>query len=133
MTRKAALASGFGLAALAHVIAIGVAGGGHGWNAPIWCSLALWFAYPALGIVATRRDPARMRPVDPLAVVLAGTAICADILLVVAGDNSYLRPTFAASPVVVIAWLALWVGWQVWLAFLILPSAFGRAKTPPRY
>jgi hypothetical protein len=134
MTKKAVLALGFGLAALAQVTAIGVAGGGHGWNAPIRFSLLLWFTYPALAILGKKGDTVGKRPAGALAAVLVGTAICADLLLVVTGDNDYLIPTFAAVPIGILLWLTLWVGWQAWLAFIVLGGAFGCTQTaPPRY
>lgn len=43
-------------------------------------------------------------------------AVILDIALVIVGDNSYIGKAFAVLPAWVVAWIALWFGWQVLLA-----------------
>lgn len=93
-------------------LALAMAGGGHGWLDPIWLSPFLIVLYPIAFIRAfCATGPSRVdRDLLVISVVLdllllGRMFISMDLLLEVSRADYYL--------LVVVLWIALWVGWQV--------------------
>ena len=116
---------------VAQFIALGLAGGGHGWNSPDIISLPLALVYPATLICAFHPGRITMK----LGIVFAAIAVASDAFLLwrlFSEEYLYflkippfgiLETIFVFAPLVAI-WLALWVGWQV-LIFGMLQKQAG--------
>src|SRR5690242_2006883 len=74
----ARLGLGFALAAVAQFLSFLLAGAGHGWVAPMFVSIALWFLIPLTLVIAWPTAPVER----PLLAVVAAIALGADALLV---------------------------------------------------
>ena len=87
--------------------AFSMAGGGHGWIAPLWFSIPLLLIYPAVAVQTVGKDG----PLWP-SLLLAGAAIVGDILLrrnILSEEAEY----FEAAGVWGRIWLIFWFGWQI--------------------
>jgi hypothetical protein len=95
------------------VVAVGLAGGGHGWCSPVVTSITGLFLIPACG-VALVGPPARYKRV--LSWIVATGMILADLHLVQSTQwegVQYLSKVWSFAPGVVVLWLVLWVAWQL--------------------
>jgi hypothetical protein len=109
------VALGFGLAALAQLLSLILAGAGHGWVTPFFLSFALWMLFPVtLYLASLSGGTARI-----MLFVLALIAIVADILLIrgALGERDTLlamiKVNGALGRLFVVLWLMLWFTWQV--------------------
>jgi riboflavin transporter FmnP len=114
------------LAATAQILAFMMTGAGHGWLAPFLFSLLLWVAYPAVGFLLLWKDKAEVRSFARAAVWLLGAAILADILLMLMNDWAHLPWFLRNYPGLVVAWAALWIGWQIPSAWLLSKRVAGQ-------
>lgn len=109
------VALGFGLAALAQLLSLILAGAGHGWVTAFFLSFALWVLFPVtLYLASLRGGVARI-----MLFVLALIAIVADMLLIrgTLGERDTLlamiKVNGALGLLFVVLWVMLWSTWQV--------------------
>ena len=110
-----ALVYAFVVAGMAFIIG----GGGHGWVSTLISSVGL-VLLPAALIAWARHH-------RPTAIVAAALAIAADIAMAIATAREgfeYVERVFESFPVLVLAWLLLWLGWQVALMLGLSRGAF---------
>ena len=113
---------GLALAACAQLLAIFLAGAGHGWVAPLYLSIALWFLIPLTLLVAW---PTHSRPRLAM-IAIAAIALAADALLVsrawgeLAAIRFFLDVNGGFGWTILGLWLSLWFGWQVILFYSLL-------------
>jgi hypothetical protein len=110
---------------LTEVIALALAGAGHGWGAPMVFSLPLVLLYPTL-FVRVFWSESKNRLVD--ACVLA-TAAALDLLLLLSPrveDLGYFSTMWNGDAGWVVAWLALWAGWQMLAVAALLRTSPAR-------
>jgi hypothetical protein len=111
IARIVLLGAGLLIAAFASMLALGMAGAGHGWVTPFFFSMGLFLAYPAVLLRLAAIGP-KWFVVDLVIVGLAGIA---DLALFVAtlreGTEYFWRvvDAFAWAPIL---WLLLWFAWQ---------------------
>lgn len=110
---------GFFLWMAAQALAFGLGGGGHGWVAPFFLSLPLLIIYPNVLIGAFEGGWAA----TPNWMVISSATGDVLLILSLAVESRYVVSVWAHTPVLFVAWLALWAAWQV-LAFI--PTARGR-------
>ena len=106
-SRNRAIMVGLLLAIGVVFYAFSMAGGGHGWIAPLWFSLPLIVIYPAVAVRTVSRDG----PLWP-SLVMVGAAIVGDVLLrrnVLWDEPEY----FEAAGIWAGLWLVFWFGWQI--------------------
>ena len=111
----ARIALGLGMAALAQLLSVMLAGAGHGWVAPLFLSVALWVLLPlALWLAWPFAGSG-----DPWALCgLAAVAVGADAALVILtlGEFShilfYIEVNGLAGMLIIGLWLCLWSFWQ---------------------
>ena len=115
------LVLGFGLAALAQILAFFLAGVGHGWVAPFFLSAGLWFLIPlTLALVRTEA------PNRPVMLLLVAIALASDALLVeraLAEEtyiSRYVQVNGAIGILIIGVWLCLWFSWQAMVARSLL-------------
>jgi hypothetical protein len=110
------VALGLGLAAVGTILGIFLSGSGHGWNTPLFVSVILWVIFPATLYLIQAHPPQRM-----LLFALAAIALIADFVLVkgTIAEASvfplYLQVNGIAGVVIIAAWVALWLLWQLLL------------------
>lgn len=93
--------------------AFSMAGGGHGWIAPLWFSLPLILIYPAVAVQTVSREG----PLWP-SLAMVGAAIVGDLLLrrnILWDEPQY----FEAMGIWARIWLIFWFGWQIVLVAAI--------------
>jgi hypothetical protein len=96
------------------LLAVMLAGAGHGWTTPLLVSIPLWVLYPLTFYVA-RQDAPHARPI---LWVLAIIALGSNTLLVMGtiGEASYIaammRVNGVAGYLIAAGWCALWIVWQ---------------------
>jgi hypothetical protein len=118
------VALGLGLAAVGSILGIFLSGSGHGWNTPLFVSVILWVIFPATLYLIQARPPQRM-----LLLALAAIALIADFVLVKGTIAErgvfplYLQVNGGAGVVIIAAWVALWLLWQL----LVIRALVGRA------
>lgn len=109
-----AWAGAFGLLpwALAMALSLGIAGGGHGWIAPLVVSMPLVALYPLAfvraltnGAGSIKADRAILLAALLLNLVLLGQALLA--------EPGYFTASLRFGAGTVALWFALWLGWQV--------------------
>jgi hypothetical protein len=123
VARCIAVAAGLLVAALAELMALGLAGAGHGWLAPAWFSLILFFVYPA----SLFRSVIAGRNAITFDVVMLVLALCTDLLVFLqtnANEVEYYQRAVQSDPTYVAVWLALWFGWQALTAVTILRKLY---------
>jgi len=108
------VALGIGLAALAQLVALFLAGAGHGWTTPLLVSFSLWVLIP-IALYALGGGPnSRL-----LLIVALVVGSIADVWLVrgTLGEDralrSYLQFTGSAGWATVALWLSLLLFWQI--------------------
>lgn len=103
-------AAGLLIAAIASTLALGMAGGGHGWITPFFFSLALFLAYPVvllrLGAIG------RKWFVDLIIVGLAAIADGALYFFTIREGVEYFWRVVHAQAWAPFLWLAIWFAWQ---------------------
>ena len=118
----ARLGLGFALAALAQFLSFLLAGAGHGWVAPMFVSVGLWFLMPLTFVLAWPTAPME----KPLLLVVAAIAVGADALLISLSlrDSYYIRHYLEVNGAIGLTmiglWLALWSCWQVMLVYSLV-------------
>ncbi|MEO5775015.1 MAG: hypothetical protein ABIQ32_12985 [Sphingomicrobium sp.] len=115
MINTVKIIAGLLLAAVAQVLALGFAGGGHGWVTAVFASLALWVFLPVGFVFAS---PVRGYKPDRKGILLTLTFIglISDISLGYATFSEgmrYFEKAFAAFAPWVFFWLAVWFSWQI--------------------
>ena len=129
MRKVGALALGLVIAFMANFLAMGLAGGGHGWDSPFFASMLLWVAYPfvlirGLRVFAGGTSSSRVDG-SILAAALASNFLLA--WLTYSEGVEYFERTLGYG--VAELWIAIWLGWQG-VAALNLAKAkgyFGKA------
>ena len=118
----ARLVLGLVLAGFAQLLAIFLAGAGHGWVAPLYLSVALWFLIPPTLLVAwPTHSPARLAMIAIAAFALAANALLASRAWgEVAAIRFYLEINGGFGWTILGLWLSLWFGWQVILFYSLL-------------
>jgi hypothetical protein len=105
LTMLAASLSGLAIAALA----VPLAGGGHGWMGALWSAFAV-ITVP-LGALAWRyRDVSAGRVIAIVVLVVDGIV---DVLLIAATRDGHFAVAWRHLAPIVVAWAALWIGWQI--------------------
>ena len=101
--------AGLCIALLAWGLAWLVAGGGHGWVAPVEYSLYLFILYPVVLLRAGGWGPSA----PALDLVLLAAAVLLDFALA-AGTWKNEYQYFMRDPAhpITLIWIALWLGWQ---------------------
>jgi hypothetical protein len=102
-------------AALGQFLALIVAGAGHGWNAPLTFSLALFLLFPAALVAQVDQEASSF--VAEMAML--GVGIGLDLLLLVnilGTESSYFQTAMRTAGLFPILWLGLWIAWQVLVA-----------------
>ncbi|HEX5182038.1 MAG TPA: hypothetical protein VFW19_02680 [Allosphingosinicella sp.] len=96
---------------VAQFIAFGIGGAGHGWIAPFYFSIPLFFLYPLVFIRAFSNTG--KREIDAAILVIA--AVLDTLLLrnALYSESEYVIRMWGDAGGVVALWLALWVGWQI--------------------
>jgi hypothetical protein len=113
------LGLGFGLAAFAQFLGFLLAGAGHGWVAPMFLSIGLWFLLPLALVLAWPSAPTE----KPLLFLIAAIAVAADALLIKLslGETPHIRHYVdvngAIGFTIIGLWLSLWFCWQVILLY----------------
>ena len=108
------VALGLGLAAIGTILGIFLSGSGHGWNTPLFVSVILWVIFPATLYLIQAQPQQRM-----LLFALAAIALIADFVLIKGTIAEagvfplYLQVNGAAGLVIIAAWAALWLLWQL--------------------
>jgi hypothetical protein len=98
-----------------------IAGGGHGWNSSLLSGAALLLV-PLAGFAWSGR-----RRTVAAALVAAGGFVDVAIVVATAREGfEYVERIFAALPLVVIVWAALWLSWQIGLTLSLFGRAFRR-------
>lgn len=94
--------------------AASIGGAGHGWTSPFWVTFPLLVIYP---LVMIRTFLSRANNTG-LGVLLIVTAIVLDVVVFQSsmGEIEYVWKVWDIAFVEVVAWIALWFGWQVLLA-----------------
>ena len=121
-SRTGKIALGLGLAAVALLTAIMLAGAGHGWTSPLLVSIPLWVVYP-LTFYAAKQDVPHARAILWM---LAIIALGSDALLIVGtlGETShiaeYVRVNGIAGILIMAMWSVLWIVWQAILVRALL-------------
>jgi hypothetical protein len=124
LIRSIATGASFVLAIASIVLAMGLAGGGHGWGAPVLFSWLLVILNPvavtrALGPVDTHSLGQRAD------IILLAIAACADALLIADAwgpEFEHFQSAVDNSWPWVAAWMCLWLLWQI----LVVVSFFRR-------
>ena len=109
--RIIAVVAGLLIAAFAALLALGMAGGGHGWATPVFFSMGLFLAYPAVLLRLTALG--RQWFVVDLGIV--GLAAAADLALLSGTVNEgteYFWRVVEMSAAFLILWLLIWFAWQ---------------------
>ena len=120
----ARLGLGFAMAALAQFLSFLLAGAGHGWVAPMFLSIGLWFLIPLTLVTAWPTAPIE----KSLLFVIGAIAVAADALLISRslGEVSYIEHYIDVNGLlgltIIGLWLALWSCWQ----FILLYSLVAR-------
>jgi hypothetical protein len=104
-------AAGLLIAAFASMLALGIAGGGHGWITPFFFSLALVPAYPVVLLRLTALGP-RWFVVDLALAALAGIADAALYFFTIREGTEYFWRVVDAQAWAPLLWLAIWFAWQ---------------------
>jgi hypothetical protein len=113
-TPGSSVALGLGLAAIGTILGIFLSGSGHGWNTPLFVSVILWVIFPATLYLIQAQPQQRM-----LLFALAAIALIADFVLIKGTTAEagvfllYLQVNGAAGLVIIAAWVALWLLWQL--------------------
>ena len=121
-SKGARLWLGFGLAALAQFLAFMLAGAGHGWGAPMFVSMALWFLVPLTLVMAWPTEQTSKLLIALVALIALG----ADALLVnrsldeLSYIGRYVQVNGAIGYTIIGLWLALWFCWQVLLLYSLV-------------
>lgn len=114
----ASMIAGLVIALIGHSLALGLAGGGHGWNSPAFLSFVLWLAYPTVLIhFLALRDPSRATTDFAILFAALGTD-AALVLMTLAEGMEYIarlvRVNGALTSTIWIGgWLLIWFGWQL--------------------
>jgi hypothetical protein len=129
---QAVLLAGVGLmyAFIVSFLAMGLSGGGHGWNSAGGSVLGL-FALPLFGVAFAYRKHRLGRVLIQL-VIVAAMAIDAAITWFAWGEGSYYLQRVLSSTegrAIWFVWLALWLGWQISLVVVGLRSL--KRDSPP--
>ena len=113
-----------GAALIGPVVAVFLAGGGHGWTGAVAYSLSGLVLAP-LAVACWMARSRKLARVTGGALV--GIAVVADLTLLPLAGDKYFEDTVAAIPQLVIVWFVTWVAWQVVaaLAVLDLPARRG--------
>ena len=108
---------GLAVAAVGQMLAMMVAGAGHGWGTPFFFSPVLFLLYPVVLIRLLAPETLPWRVIDLL---LIAAAIALDLRLVQATEAEgleYFHSAMAMPPLPHL-WIAVWLGWQglaLWL------------------
>jgi len=107
---------GLVVAFVGQFVALGVAGGGHGWVTPFWTSILLWIAYPVV-LLRARRAFFAKRPSLKIEVSVLLGALAADAALMLLSVQEGVQYFWyvlrvGGGPIIAI-WLAIWCGWQI--------------------
>jgi hypothetical protein len=105
-------------------VALGLAGGGDGWNAPDLFSLPLLLLYPLAASRAFRAGKGGTR-IDAAILLIAASL---DVLLMAWGiprERDYFQRAWKFAPEAVIIWMALWAGWQLFAIAAVVRSRRG--------
>jgi len=123
---------GLGLAAalLAQLLALFLAGAGHGWVSPTWASILLWIAFPAAFALAWPGNVEAMQLSEtrPLLLSMAVIGLLADAWLIKSTIDEvghllrYLQINGAVGYAIAGSWLTLWLICQVLVARALLIS-----------
>lgn len=108
-------------------VALGLAGAGHGWMAPLWVSSVLIFLYP-LVVVRVFASPEASIKVDATILLLAGVI---DLFLLhnaLVTERTYFLKIWNFSASAVSLWIGLWAGWQLLAIVSLLKKRGGETK-----
>jgi hypothetical protein len=127
--KSRAILAGLLIAFIAEALALGLSGGGEGWNTPIKVSLVLWVTYPVV-LARLRLSPSDRLMTVEIALLLAGLA--SDIALVLLTINEglqYPRGFIAINGVFGVLWMGAWIAiWLTWQAVAGLNLARARRQ-----
>jgi hypothetical protein len=107
---------------LGQLLGLFLPGAGHGWVAPFFLSVALWFMIPLTLALAWPT----VRPSRPVLLTLTALALAADALLLklslgeFAYIGRYVEINGAIGYAIIGCWLALWLFWQILLLYALV-------------
>jgi hypothetical protein len=122
---------GIALAAVAHFLAIMLAGAGHGWTTPFFVSLLLYATLPAALMLLWPRHVSVLAG-PPVCIVILGIAIAADWQLIsmtldeAPEFTAFFRINGALGLILAALWLAIWTSWQALAAYALLHWSWSR-------
>lgn len=105
----------------AQFLALLLAGGGHGWGAPFLFSMLLFVLYPMT--IARAANPAShdgSHSAFRLDIAMLALAVLFDLLLlsnILFDEPQYVAKVWALDESFVLAWVGLWLGWQMLAGF----------------
>jgi hypothetical protein len=88
-----------------------VAAGGHGWSGPLLATIPLIILYP-LAIVRAFSGHAQNVFVG-MAIIAIAILLDVGLLQSTVGESRYIKKVWQLGMYEVMAWLFLWIGWQV--------------------
>jgi len=110
---------------IAQMIAVGLAGGGEGWDGPAILSSALLVLYPLTFVRVVRwRHHARLDAALLIVAAMLDGFLCYNIRI---QEPGYFAMADDVAPGAASAWFVLWLGWQV-----VAAGAFVRAVSRNR-
>jgi hypothetical protein len=110
--KAVAVLAGLALAALAQYLALAMAGGGHGWVAPLFYSMLLFIVYPVAFL--SRTDTAHPSiAIDVGLLVVAGAADLLLLVQTVTQEGRYFMLVAEMGGPLMAFWLVLWCLWQM--------------------
>ena len=120
--------AGLLLALVAHLWALGTAGGGHGWNTPLWASFLLWAALPAtLGTISPFGPYPRGEKNILIGLLLIGLAADAGLWWATVGEGTgYFWVAMRDATLFPVFWLLIWASWQ-----LIVLASLAKGQDDP--
>jgi hypothetical protein len=107
------------------LVALILAGAGHGWGSAFIVSLTGLVASPVAGVAWAKR---RRLTGKRIALVLVALAVGANLVLVhlTRAEGPYFESEWLSDPEMVVIWAALWAVWQVVAVFaLFWPGTSG--------
>ena len=104
MSKRLGVSLGLLVAFAGQLIALALAGAGHGWITPFWASIVLWIAYP-LALLRVGKLPLVVMAIAGDAMLMTQTAR--------EGIEYFWKVVRFDGWAVVVLWLAIWLGWQM--------------------
>jgi len=117
--KTSAFSVGLAYGCIVAFLAFNIAGGGDGWISALVSAVAIFLVpFAAVACIDRRRS---------MASIVLYCAVLADLILLVASWREgfhYTLRVASVAPLLILAWLFLWAGWQVALFATFLRHGF---------